>query len=368
MKGMKPRVFAFVQLVLWTSAALSSMSKADTLTHTAGDGEAPADAGLGYQFATATDQRIDNMIRTSSCKSASVTRQGKQVSEDLDQGFLKGIIRSFARTMCRPDAIFDPNDTKTVIGQLQGMKSAEASKKDALSYIDKKQPNVFSGIVSFSPHRENIVKTYSLLLALGQQESNGNTEEGMDQSKSSKKKSDDAATEAGAFQTSQDSLGKGLETPQSRLLAQYSQNWSSMKNDPKAVEKLCMKELYAQSAKKKSSSTKAEDVAAIFAKVIERMTGKGINDSIVNSTEFQSLMKGCPAFAAEYSGILARTNAPHNGPLARSEIRSTPECNLLLSNIGKYLDTAGCSSLDDALSKKNVISLSDPNASFKLGN
>ena len=61
--------------------------------------------------------------------------------------------------------------------------------------------------------------------------------------------------------------------------------------------------------------------------------------------EFHRLSKECPAFAAEFAALGSRLFRTHWGPINRREVEIRPECNVMLLEVQKFLDSEEVCSL-----------------------
>ena len=57
--------------------------------------------------------------------------------------------------------------------------------------------------------------------------------------------------------------------------------------------------------------------------------------------KFQQLSKECPAFAVEFAGVGLRNLRKHWGPINRKEVPLRPECDDMLRQVQRYVDTRG---------------------------
>ena len=57
--------------------------------------------------------------------------------------------------------------------------------------------------------------------------------------------------------------------------------------------------------------------------------------------KFQQLSKECPAFAVEFAGVGLRNLRKHWGPINRKEVKLRPECDDMLRQVQRYVDTRG---------------------------
>lgn len=189
-------------------------------------------------------------------------------------GYIKGMALTYARGVCKGST-------------LAGDESLGSSDKDALAH--------------YGQSKGSRKLTYALLIGLGMRESSGKYCEGRDSS-ASNVKSDEA--EAGLFQTSFNSRFASPDL--SVLLLQYKKGGGN-----------CFLDTFKESVKCTDKMLKIWG------------TGDG--------AEFQSLVKSCPAFAAEYASVTLRALRKHYGPINRKEAELRPECLDMLGQIDEAI-------------------------------
>ena len=187
-------------------------------------------------------------------------------------GYIKGMVKSYARSYCR----MNPVMTK-------GLGSTSA---DALAHYG----------LNGSTEKQRLKQLYTLLIGLGMRESSGFYGCGRDMSATNV--SHDTA-ETGLFQFSYNLNSASPEL--GKLYAEYKANPSQ-----------CDLDTFKQ------GSTKSVD---------ERYAGVG------PGLEFQKFTRFCPAFAAEYTAIGARVRRAHWGPINRKEAEYNKDCESLLSTV-----------------------------------
>jgi hypothetical protein len=171
--------------------------------------------------------------------------------------------------------------------------------KDALAHYE----SAFKSLsISVKTSGEGPLRAlYVLGMGLGMRESSGSYCEGWDRSAGSNRSS--SAAEAGAFQTSYDSMVLSPEL--AKLYAEY-----------KATPGRCFLDVFKQ-----GSSCKAPQILG---------TGAG--------AEYQMFNISCPAFATEYAMLMLRIQRGHYGPINRKEAQVIPACNELLKKVQDLID------------------------------
>lgn len=199
---------------------------------------------------------------------------------------------TYARSLCR-------EKEETALGMLLSAKSVGNTTKDALAYYASTFANIPIGINTQGA--EALRALYTLGIGLGMRESSGKYCEGWDRSASSTRPS--SAGEAGLFQTSYDSIGVHSEL--GKLYTEY-----------KGSKERCLLDVYK--------------VGASCSNLSNLGTGAG--------AEFQSFLKACPAFAAEYAMVTLRVLRAHYGPINRREAEVNPSCNTMLKNVQELIE------------------------------
>ena len=180
--------------------------------------------------------------------------------------------------------------------------------KDALTHY---QSNFVSLPISTkSAGQEPLRAVYTLGIGLGMRESSGSYCEGWDRSAGSSRPS--SAAEAGAFQTSYDSMGSSPEL--GKLYSEY-----------KATTGRCLLDVFKEGASCSSLSNLG--------------TGAG--------ADYQAFNKSCPAFATEYAMTMLRIQRSHYGPINRKEAEVIPACNQMLKEVQDLVnnDSYACDDL-----------------------
>jgi hypothetical protein len=208
-------------------------------------------------------------------------------------GYIKGVALSFARSLCRLK-------TQSKISMIMSAASTGQSSTDALAYYQ----SVFAAVpitVNISGE-EPLRALYTLGIGLGMRESSGSYCEGWDKKAGRNRPS--SAAEAGAFQTSYDSMVLSPEL--GNLYAEY-----------KASPERCFQDVF-----KVGVSCKPLDILG---------TGAG--------AEYQAFNIACPAFATEYAMTMLRLQRGHYGPINRKEAQVASACNDLLKSVQDLIDS-----------------------------
>ncbi|MDO9181795.1 MAG: hypothetical protein Q7U04_05275 [Bacteriovorax sp.] len=226
--------------------------------------------------------QIKSLAGASSCASTSWTGRGRAPA-----GYIKGVTLSYARSLCR----LKNNSSLSVI---MSAASSGNSAKDALAHYQ----SVFSALpLSVTTKGEAPLRAvYVLGMGLGMRESSGSYCEGWDRSAGSNRPS--SAAEAGAFQTSYDSM---VLSPELRKLY----------NEYLASPNRCFLDVFKQGA-----SCGSKNILG---------TGAG--------ADYQAFNIACPAFATEYAMTMLRIQRGHYGPINRKEAQVVPACNKLLISV-----------------------------------
>ncbi|MBC7539448.1 MAG: hypothetical protein H7281_11555 [Bacteriovorax sp.] len=244
-------------------------------------------SGSGSIGGPAVDQ-ITAIASGSTCENTSWTGRGQAPA-----GYIKGVALSYARSLCRLKA-------GSSLSFIMSAASSGNAAKDALANYE----STFAGLsISVSSAGEESLRAlYTLGMGLGMRESSGSYCEGWDRSAGSSRSSN--AAEAGAFQTSYDSMVLSPEL--SKLYAEY-----------KARPELCFLAVF-----KEGASCGPQDILG---------TGAG--------AEYQAFNKSCPAFATEYAMTMLRISRSHYGPINRKEAQVVPACNQLLKSVQDVIDS-----------------------------
>ena len=207
-------------------------------------------------------------------------------------GYIKGVALSFARSLCRLK-------TQSKVSAIMSAASTGKTGTDAVAYYQ----SVFAAVpISVNVAGvEPLRALYTLGIGLGMRESSGSYCEGWDKSAGARRPS--SAGEAGAFQTSYDSMALSYEL--SNLYAEY-------KESPER----CFQDVF-----KVGVSCKPLNVLG---------TGPGADYQIFNIA--------CPAFATEYAMTMLRLKRGHYGPINRKEAQVASVCNDLLKNVQDLIE------------------------------
>lgn len=248
----------------------------------------PSNPSVSYPSEYYTEQ-IKTIAGNSTCAAYSWAGRGKAPS-----GYIKGMALTYARSLCRLKTT-EASPT-TLVTVLSG--GAGSSTTDALALYASTFSNLSMDVVNAGagPLRS----LYTLGIGLGMRESSGSYCEGRDMSASNTSAS---TAEAGAFQTSYDSMGASPEL--SKLYAEY-----------KAAPQKCFLDTYKVGVSCGSSS----------------IAGSGAG------AEYQAFNKSCPAFAAEYAMVMLRVRRNHYGPINRKEAEVTSACNQMLKSVQDFIE------------------------------
>ena len=227
--------------------------------------------------------QIKTLASGSTCANTSWAGRGKAPA-----GYIKGVALSYARSLCRLK-------TNSSLSLIMSAASSGNDAKDALAHYQ----SIFAslGIPVSAAGQDSLRALYTLGMGLGMRESSGAYCEGWDTSAGSNRSS--SAAEAGAFQTSYDSMGASPEL--SKLYTEYKASAAAR----------CFLDVFKQGASCGSTS----------------ILGSGAG------AEYQAFNKSCPAFATEYAMTMLRVQRSHYGPINRQEAQVVPACNQLLKNV-----------------------------------
>lgn len=219
-------------------------------------------------------------------------------SQDARRGvapkaYMRGVALVFARSVCQPDRA----DVK-VISAARGKQGSTAVRKDALTWYD----SMFqAGGMSNATAGSHVLRhTYTLLIALGMQESSGKYCTGRDTSQDFDR-ADNA--ESGLLQTSWGASASSSVLPP--MFERYKTDQSG-----------CLLDVFSPNV-----TCSAEDA-------INWGTGPG--------AEWQALTKTCPAFAIEYGAVVMRRNGGETGefnPIRKKWAEVVPACDAMLAKI-----------------------------------
>ena len=278
-------------LLLNINYAFSSGAKLPDIATTQGDGTTQSSTTSTIPSTISTGGPYIDQIKTlasnSTCVNTDWASRGR-----APIGYIKGVTLSYARSLCRLK-------TGSNLSLVMSAASTGNASKDALAYYK----SIFAGnsISVANSGEESLRALYTLGMGLGMRESSGGYCEGWDKSAGSNRSS--SAAEAGAFQTSYDSMGSSPEL--SKLYAEY-----------KASPGRCLLDVFKQGASCGASSILG--------------TGAG--------AEYQAFNISCPAFATEYAMTMLRVQRSHYGPINRQEAQVVPACNQLLKSVQDLID------------------------------
>jgi hypothetical protein len=238
--------------------------------------------------ASGTRAEIEHLAKDSACADVRFRDRGRAPT-----GFMRGMAVMYAQAFCHRDR----SHVRVVAQPSNG-----EERTDVLAWY---HADFASAGMQNGTEVERLRHVYTLLIALGMQESSGRHCCGRDMS-ANFDTSDSA--EAGAFQTSYGARRKSAEL--SNLFAAFRTGGPE-----------CFLETFRQGA-----TCSANDA---------RNWGTG------DGTLFQQLSKDCPAFATEYAAVLIRVfggSAGEFGPLRRKTVAIRPECDAMLLQVQQVIE------------------------------
>lgn len=237
---------------------------------------------------------IADIAGSSTCAAYSWNDRGR-----APKGYIKGMALSYARSLCR---LKQNEQTPTTLVSILTAAKASTATKDALTHYASRFSAL--GITNSVAGQTPLKSLYALGIGLGMRESSGKYCEGWDRSAGSNRTS--AEAEAGLFQSSYDSIGVNAEL--SKLYAEY-----------KANPRSCFLDQYK------------EGVTCTATNMNILGTGAGAT--------FQSFLKSCPGFAAEYAMVTLRVLRAHYGPINRMEAELNSSCNQMLGKVQELINS-----------------------------
>jgi hypothetical protein len=274
------------------------------------------------------------------CASAAAGK-GKKVG--TTKGFVYGTAMAFARTMCREDndpikqAISNPGkgDALQIYGGELGVGGSSQS-NDAIG-----QASMNAG-QSPAGNPDSIRKTYLLLLAHAQIESDGNFTEGKDVAGQVQTP---AGAEAGAWQTSYDVRG-GLDQTGKTALESIEKTFMSHIPNSGGSTPANQGGVINASSGGSSAGTAGGSIGGvsvcmndIFSEGIQKVNTRPIEGS-GPAADFQRLNRQCPAASAEIAAFAIRQNVAHFGPLKRKEVIAPVQCDKMLEEVAAKAKTS----------------------------
>ena len=248
-------------------------------------------------------EQIKALVIGSACANYSFKNRGT-----APIGYLKGVALTYGRSLCR----YKSNDQALhAIAQIMGEADTNNDSLDALAHYQNNFLNL--GFDIFTAGAEPLRAVYTLGIGLGMRESSGSYCEGWDTSAGSNRLS--ATAEAGAFQTSYDSLGASPIL--GKLYNEYQTNKASS----------CFLEVFKEGANCSMRSILG--------------TGAG--------ADFQAFNIACPGFATEEAMGMLRIRRSHYGPINRQEAEVVPACDQLLKNVESIIDQNTASACQELL-------------------
>jgi hypothetical protein len=242
------------------------------------------------ELTTSFADDIKDIAAKSACAQISWTDRGR-----APLAYMKGMALTYARSLCRIRA----NPTAPAAPILKAVSSGNAS-KDVLSHYSTILSN--ADISTDEAGDEPLHATFVIGMGLGMRESSGRYCVGWDVAAGADRTS--AEAEAGLFQQSYDSISASTELR--KIYEEY-------KND----ESRCHLATFKQGV-----SCSPQSILG---------TGAG--------ADYQSFIKRCPAFAAEYAMTLIRLQRSHFGPLNRQTAQVVPECDSMLNQVQRLVES-----------------------------
>lgn len=210
------------------------------------------------------------------------------------RAYIDGTTLTFARAYCQPKR----SDVQVVSAKPTGASS------DALVFLQSKFDA--AGLKNVGGV-DTLRHVYVLVMGLGMRESSGRHCCGRDTSSQTASNAEKASTvEAGAWQTSHDSIGASPEL--AKLFAKY-----------RASSDGCLLEVF-----KKGVTCNATNWKNL---------GQG-----ADGLAFQKLSKECPAFTAEYAAVMMRARRSHYGPINTKKVEILKTVDVMLKNVQAYID------------------------------
>lgn len=209
------------------------------------------------------------------------------------KAYMRGMALVFARSVCQSN-----RDDVKVISAPRAVPGVETNKTDALTWYDETFTAL--GMANGTSGVDTLRHAYTLMIGLGMRESSGQYCVGRD--RSANFITADSA-EAGIFQTSY-----GARTKHPAMEALYAKY--------KADQSGCLLDVF-----KRGVSCSTRDAENF---------GEG------EGRTWQQLTKSCPAFSAEYAGVLIRVHGGSRGefgPLRKRAVQVVPVCDGMLKQV-----------------------------------
>ncbi|WP_426958088.1 hypothetical protein [Muricoccus radiodurans] len=238
------------------------------------------------------DQIILNMARTSPLVRREWTRRGR-----APVGYIMGMSAAFAMVY-RKLRSADP------VARAMAMAETGNPAKDALTWC---RPLFFlNGMSNGESGADTLRHLFVFMVGLGMRESSGWSGAGLDKDANKDGKHPPTAlnAEAGLFQVSYSSIGANS------LLRKLFQDYRGR-----------------------------TDLQAVFSRGNRRAASPNVGAG--SGAAFQHLMKTCPAFAVQYTGVALRWNRRHWGPVNRRTVDVSPHCDELLHRVQDHVDCFG---------------------------
>ena len=215
------------------------------------------------------------------------------------KAYIHGVALVFARAVCKPN-----RPEINAASAARGAPGTDAEKTDALTWYDMAFHE--AGMTNDTDGPDTLRHAFTLLVALGIQESSGKYCSGRDRSANF---STADSAEAGTFQTS---WGVSKKIPQLRLLFERY----------KADQNGCLLDVFRE-------HVTCSDWDA-------RTWGDG------RGAEWQQLTKSCPAFAAEYALVVMRNSGGNRGefgPIRKRRAQVLSVCDAMLVKVQTLVQT-----------------------------
>lgn len=231
--------------------------------------------------------QVKKIVADSSCKNYEWKDRGR-----APQGYVEGMALSFARSLCR-------ENLQENAGIIMASKLGSDSSRDALKWFEAELDAKKLEIDRSGP--DTLRTLYTLGIGLGMRESSGKHCEGYDVTAENQAAN---TAESGMFQFSYDSINSSPE----------------------------LKNLYAEYRAKPSKCYLGEFSKNVSCKK-QSIVGSGAG------ADFQTFVKSCPAFAAEYAMITLRVLRRHYGPINRKEAEIQTSCNVMLDQVQNIFES-----------------------------
>ena len=248
--------------------------------------------GIGQAQTPSDADRIAAIAADSQCARVDWNNRGL-----APKAYMRGMALVFARAVCQSN-----RDDVKVISAARAVPGPATNKTDALTWYDETFTAL--GMANATSGVDTLRHAYTLMIGLGMRESSGRYCVGRD--RSANFTTADSA-ESGIFQTSYGARTK--HTAMEALYAKY-------KTDPRS----CLLDVFKRGVS--CSKNDAENF------------GEG------EGRTWQQLTKTCPAFSAEYAGVLIRVHGGSKGefgPLRKRAAQVLPVCDGMLKQVQDFV-------------------------------